>query len=587
MRSISAVDEARQDQQHPRPFARPAARLSARLVAAVAAVAASLLALAGCGVDSLDLSDADDPGPEMYADDSVSEPLTTAALRFDNGFESGTLAGFTPHTSGGTFSVANAPVFAGQHSGKFDLAFSAAGGNYRAETYLADGKGDFIFGHEYWISLKYYFDDWAIDQSSESAPLQVHTRPGSWDPACVLGSAYSTAPLFLMTTNDTMRFVTFGGKPMWSALIQKKKWLTMTIHFKPSTAADGYVEAWFNGSKIGRVDGANQPKVDNCGLPMRDPYFNVGIYKWDWRQGRPATQSSHRSLFVDAIRIAEGPNAYALVTGSKPATDGGTTTSDGGTTTSDGGTPVSDAGASSSATMIVNNGFESGTLNGLHCSGNCPKVVTSPTASGDYSGSFDLTRSMEDKGMTMVDQVPAPNGDFEFGKEYWLGFKYRYEDWAADSDSDIGPVEVHTRPSSWGEVGGVKCPFGNSWSHAPFFMATANDQASFITYPGKVLWKGPVQRNQWLGMTIHFKMSTDSDGYIEAWKDGVKLGRVDGANSPKVDNCGGAMRAPFLKMGVYKWNWRKKATESNRRHLILDDLKLARGANAYSMVSPD
>jgi hypothetical protein len=588
----------------------------------LAAVTATLLALCGCGGDLLDLADEDDPGPELYANDTVSLPLTTGALKFDDGFESGTLSGFIPHTKGGTFSVANAPVFAGQHSGKFDLAFSAADGNYRAEAYLADGKGNFAFGHEYWMSLKYYFDDWAIDRSSESAPLQVHSRPGSWDSACTLGSAYSTAPLFLITNNDTMRFVTYGGKPMWSAPIQKKKWLTMTIHFKPSTGDDGYVEAWFNGSKIGRVDGANQPKVDNCGLPMRGPYFNVGIYKWDWRQGRPATQSSHRNLFVDAVRIAEGPDAYALVTGSKPATDGGTPASDGGipasdggtpasdggkpasdggtpakdggtpvkdggTPAKDGGTPASDGGTSSSATMIINNGFESGTLNGFNCSGNCPKVVTSPTASGNYSGYFDLTRSMVDKGLTMVDPKPAENGIFEFGKEYWLGFNYRYEDWAPDSDSDAAPVELHTRPSSWGQDGGVDCQFHGSMGHSPFLMATANDQAKFITYPGKVLWTGPVQKNQWLGMTIHFKISMGSDGYIEAWKDGVKLGRVDGANSPKLDGCGGAMRAPYLKMGVYKWNWRKYATDSSRRLLILDNLKLARGANGYSMVSPD
>jgi hypothetical protein len=71
------------------------------------------------------------------------------------------------------------------------------------------------------------------------------------------------------------------------------------------------------------------------------------------------------------------------------------------------------------------------------------------------------------------------------------------------------------------------------------------------------------------------------------WKDGKKLFRVDGPNSPKADGCGKTVGAPYFKMGVYKWVWRagKKATNSSRRQLFIDNLKMAIGPNGYSLVS--
>ncbi|MGR9117477.1 MAG: LamG-like jellyroll fold domain-containing protein, partial [Gammaproteobacteria bacterium] len=228
------------------------------------------------------------------------------------------------------------------------------------------------------------------------------------------------------------------------------------------------------------------------------------------------------------------------------------------------------------ATMKVDNGFESGNLSGFACSGNCPSVVTSPVATPKYSGNFDLTRNMTTNYRTEVEGVQ----NFVFGQEYWFGFSYRYEDWAKDSDAEIAPFQIHTRPSSWNG-----CNLGNAVGTAPFLMMSQNDEVQFRTYGSKIMWRGAVQKKQWLGITVHFKISAGSDGFVEAWKDGVKLGRVDGPNSPKLDKCGEPMRDPYFKMGVYKWNWQRTATDSSRRQLFIDNLKIAQGTDAYSMVS--
>ena len=40
-----------------------------------------------------------------------------------------------------------------------------------------------------------------------------------------------------------------------------------------------------------------------------------------------------------------------------------------------------------------------------------------------------------------------------------------------------------------------------------------------------------IGKQQWLSIRIHFRISTGSDGFIEAWENGGKLGRVNGRNS--------------------------------------------------------
>jgi len=234
------------------------------------------------------------------------------------------------------------------------------------------------------------------------------------------------------------------------------------------------------------------------------------------------------------------------------------------------------------ATLIYNNGFETGNVSGLRGSGNWPTVATSPKASGKYSGNFTLTRSMRTPYRTEATMKDG-SGHFEFGKEYWFSFDYRYEDWKKDKSLELAPFQIHTAASSWA----LDCTVWFPAKTAPFLMRSGNDEAIFYTYGKKVLWKGPIEKKKWLNIVVHFKISSGGDGFIEAWKDGVKLGKVTGPNSPKTDGCGKAMRAPYFKMGVYKKDWKKgrKTTDSNRRQLFIDNIKIAAGSNGYSVVS--
>jgi hypothetical protein len=220
------------------------------------------------------------------------------------------------------------------------------------------------------------------------------------------------------------------------------------------------------------------------------------------------------------------------------------------------------------AATVLDNGFESGSLSGLTCSGNCPTIATSPVSTGKYAGNFKLTPSMKTNYRT--EAVMGSKGNFSFGKEYWVEFNYRYEDWAKDSDTESAPFQVHTNPSSWTS----SCQLGSASKTEPFLMVNSNDEHRFLTYGGKVLWRAPIQKQKWLNLSIHFKISTGSDGFVEAWIDGVKIGIVNGPNSPKLDGCGKPIQPPYLKVGVYKWSWQTKATDSSSRQLFIDNLKI-------------
>ncbi len=241
------------------------------------------------------------------------------------------------------------------------------------------------------------------------------------------------------------------------------------------------------------------------------------------------------------------------------------------------------------ATLKVNNGFESGDLGGLRCSGNCPQISTAQRKSGKYSAKFALDKTMPTPYRTEV--VTLKDGrTLQFGKEYWFSLDYRFEDWKKGPGNEMAPFQIHTTPSHWKSKARPEC--GDVKGGAllfPFWMMSGSDEIVFNTYKGKVLWRGPVEKKKWLNITVHFRISYNNDGFIEAWKDGVKIGRIDGPNTFKSDHCG-LMRPPYLKMGVYKGDWRpknqgKRASTSSPRELWIDNFKFAEGSNGLSLVS--
>jgi len=237
------------------------------------------------------------------------------------------------------------------------------------------------------------------------------------------------------------------------------------------------------------------------------------------------------------------------------------------------------------AKLTFDNGFETGNLAGFQCSGNCPTVVTDPVAGGKFAGDFDLNRSMSTPYRTEV--VLKESGKFEWLREYWVGLSFRFEEWAVDQDMEIAPFQIHPTPMNW-EVD-PKCNRKSQISNGPVMMAVQEDEMRVYTFGGVISWRAPIVRKQWMHLVLHFTPSTGNDGLIEMWKDGEKIVRVTGQNSHAEDLCGNAMRPPYWKMGIYKWNWQagRPATASTRRRLLLDNLKIAEGSDGLALVNPE
>jgi len=216
----------------------------------------------------------------------------------------------------------------------------------------------------------------------------------------------------------------------------------------------------------------------------------------------------------------------------------------------------------------------------MNCSGNCPVFDRQTSSKNDYIANFILTPDMTTNYRTEV--TLNKKGKFKFNQDYWFAFKYNYVDWKKDSSAEISPFQVHPTPGSWDK----RCSLRSEYSTGPLMMLVKNDETQFVTYGGKALWTAPIKKQQWQKMVVHFRPSMDDDGLVEAWIDGIKLGKVVGANSPKTDKCGNPMKPPYLKLGIYKWDWKRIKTYSARRQLLIDDIKIMTGKDGLTLMAP-
>ncbi len=238
------------------------------------------------------------------------------------------------------------------------------------------------------------------------------------------------------------------------------------------------------------------------------------------------------------------------------------------------------------AQIIYENDFEEENFDGLLLRNNLP-TISNLSKSGKKSARFyleHLTKAQESNSSKRKRTEVAllhRKGNFDFGKEYWISFDYRKENWKNDNNSEIGPFQIHTQNQDETNKDCLVPGRTSAVSNSPFLTITNNGVTSFFVY-GKKQWTWPVQEKEWINLTIHFVISYNNDGFVELWKDDVRLGRVDGVNSQKEDNCG-LMKPPYFKMGIYKWDWQLDTpTDSNSRELYIDSFKIGKGvANPF------
>jgi hypothetical protein len=94
---------------------------------------------------------------------------------------------------------------------------------------------------------------------------------------------------------------------------------------------------------------------------------------------------------------------------------------------------------------------------------------------------------------------------------------------------------------------------------------------------------GAYQKGVWTDWVLHVKWSPDdSDGFIEAFRDGVSVFTASGKN--KYDDG----RPVYMKFGIYKWDWQTDPQKSvtDQRVMFYDSLRIADQAGTRAEVDP-
>ena len=195
----------------------------------------------------------------------------------------------------------------------------------RTEIVVADQKGHFELGKEYWINLDYRYENWENEVEAKPGrdymigPMQVHTRRSK---GCNdgYGSATSNAPFLMKAYGNELRFLTKGAKVLWRGKIKLKQWVNLVVHFKLSYSGDGFIEVWQDGSKLGKVTGANYVEFDKCGGRMRSGFFKMGLYNagWEVPKNPGPFKNVEREIWIDNLKIGTG---YPDSVGTPPKKD--------------------------------------------------------------------------------------------------------------------------------------------------------------------------------------------------------------------------------------------------------------------------
>lgn len=187
---------------------------------------------------------------------------------------------------------------------RFALDRRTADEPMRTELVSPNEKDRLDFGKEYSIAFRNRLVDFKPDKSAEII-FQLHPIPANdnW-------SGSKSNPDVTLRTRNGMYEFTSRRHVIWSAPYKEGEWNDWQV--KMRVAGDdtpgGYLDLFRNGVKVANAQGPNVFSKDNLGLPQTNQvYAKFGIYKWDWKEGLPATDSTRRVLDYDNFQVSELP----------------------------------------------------------------------------------------------------------------------------------------------------------------------------------------------------------------------------------------------------------------------------------------
>ncbi len=216
---------------------------------------------------------------------------------------------------------------------------------------------------------------------------------------------------------------------------------------------------------------------------------------------------------------------------------------------------------------------------------------------GNYGLKIKLTYRDDRSGYRNELSLVGPNKEFDYGREYWLGWAiYLPPDYAVDKWADI-LMQFHGIPDR-DSSGQLLEPY----RHPPVSLETSSDGKWRIVIKGNsrkistsvgdstrrasyTLGDFTADRGKWTEFVMRVRFHYNSTGRIEMWKNGQKMVSDAGENTYYDD------KPPYLKIGIYKPAWKPHdwggASNVPSRLFYYDAVRLADGPSSLSAVAPD
>lgn len=200
-----------------------------------------------------------------------------------------------------SLAIVTSPVRSGSRSVKITLRDTDTQSTSGTRAELQTGSHyETTLNEDFWYGWSIYVPTEWVNGSEQKVVHQWHTSNGNPGGSPIIGLRIDSGSWTI-----TREFVEGDMITLWPGEpVAKGKWTDWVMHIRWSPTGTGHFTAWMNGKLVYTEEGQNM----NAGTTSGGHYQKLGMY------GSFGTGVTERILFYDEVRVAKGPDGYALVT---------------------------------------------------------------------------------------------------------------------------------------------------------------------------------------------------------------------------------------------------------------------------------
>ncbi|MEZ4220600.1 MAG: heparin lyase I family protein [Polyangiaceae bacterium] len=237
-------------------------------------------------------------------------------------------------------------------------------------------------------------------------------------------------------------------------------------------------------------------------------------------------------------------------------------------------------GGTCSAALLLDEGFESGTIpSNLSPSGNAPDVVQGGAREGNFAMRSQLTPTSPINFRTEV-SIDSDGLDLQANTSYWVGLSTKLdEDYEGVTGFNDTAMQFQAHYRSW--------LFTNPPPDAQPLVLRHKAPADFLIEDevpsvGQLYLAPRGAVAKWVDWVFNFRLSV-TNGFIKVWRDGKLVVDHSGPNHQDFFDQDGF----YLKMGMYSSQYKTAPMPSGATRTVHHDaLRIAGPDGCYALVAP-